>query len=65
MPEEATTRLIQALEKIWNADEFKGFMSQRGFGTEFAAGEAFATFMAESDRKLGAVMQEIGLAQGQ
>lgn len=63
LPAEVSERLIQALEKIYNSDAFKDFMSQRGFGTAFASGEEFAAFMAESDRKLGAVMQEIGLAR--
>lgn len=63
MPEEASQRLIQALETIYNSDGFKEFMTQRGFGTEFAAGEEFAAFMADSNEKLGAVMKDIGLAR--
>lgn len=63
LPEEAAARLIPALQAVYDSEEFKRFMSQRGFGTEFAAGEAFAAFMADSDRQLGAVMKEIGLAR--
>jgi hypothetical protein len=38
-------------------------MSKQGFGRQWAAGEAFGTFMADSNESLGAVMKEVGLAK--
>ncbi len=63
LPEEVSQRLIQALDAIYRSEEYQGFMTQRGFGMEWAAGPEFAAFMAASDEKLGVVMKELGLAR--
>ena len=63
LPEEVTGVLISALEKVYNSDEYKEFMSGRGFGMRWAAGDEFATFMKTSDADLGSVMKEVGLAR--
>jgi len=63
LPEEVTGVLIPALEKVYNSDEYKEFMSGRGFGMRWAAGDEFATFMKTSDADLGSVMKEVGLAK--
>ena len=63
LPDEVTTRLIPALEKVYNSAEYKEFMSGRGFGMRWAPGEEFANFMKESSGNLGSVMKKVGIAK--
>ncbi|MDC0434079.1 tripartite tricarboxylate transporter substrate binding protein [bacterium] len=63
LPEEVTTTLTAALEKVYQSDEFKEFMNGRGFGLVWKSGADFADYMAASDESLGSVMQAVGLAQ--
>lgn len=63
MPADVTKRLSDALEKIYKGKEYNDFMSQRGFGVKFAAGEDFLSFWKKSDEDLGAVMKKVGLAK--
>ena len=62
LPEDVTGKLVPLLEKIHGMQEFKDFMSGRGFGTVYAAPAEFETFMAGRDDSLGAVMKGLGLA---
>ena len=62
LPAEVTDVLVPALAKIYESPEFKDFMSQRGFGTVYAAPAQFETFMAGRDASLGEVMKGLGLA---
>jgi tripartite-type tricarboxylate transporter receptor subunit TctC len=63
LPDEVTTTLTAAFEKVWNSAEFQDFMKGRGFGLEWRPGEDFASWMEESDASLGEVMQAVGLAK--
>lgn len=63
MPADITKRLADALDKIYKGKEYNDFMSQRGFGVKFAAGEEFLAFWKKSDEDLGAVMKKVGLAK--
>jgi tripartite-type tricarboxylate transporter receptor subunit TctC len=63
MPEEVTAKLTAALEKAYQSDQFQDFMKDRGFGLVWQPGDAFAQWMADSDKSLGQVMQSVGLAQ--
>ena len=63
LPEDVSKRLIAALEKIYNSKDYNDFMSQRGFGVKYAAGDAFLTFWTKSDEDLGAVMKKVGIAK--
>ena len=63
LPQEVVDTLIPALEKVYNSDEYKEFMSSRGFGMRWAPGEDFASFMQESNESLGSVMKEVGIAK--
>lgn len=63
MPEEVTTTLTAALEKVWQSAEFQDFMSGRGFGLVWKPGSEFADWMAASDASLGEVMQAVGMAK--
>ena len=41
LPEEVTEKLVPLLEKIWDSQEFKDFMAQRGFGLVWRDPEGF------------------------
>ncbi len=63
LPDEVTSVLIPALERVYNSAEYKEFMSGRGFGMRWSAGDEFAAFMKASDADLGNVMKKVGLAK--
>ena len=63
LPEEVTTTLTAALEKVYQSSEFQEFMNGRGFGLVWRSGAEFADYMAASDESLGSVMQAVGLAK--
>jgi tripartite-type tricarboxylate transporter receptor subunit TctC len=60
---EAQTKLVAALRKIVASKEYTDFMSQRGFGVIYAPPEEFASFMAKSDKDLGATMKAVGIVK--
>ena len=63
LPDEVTQKLVPLLEKIWNGQEFKDFMAQRGFGLVWRDPDGFEQWMAESDESLGKVMKAVGIAK--
>lgn len=63
LPEDVSKKLIAALEKIYNSKDYNDFMSQRGFGVKYAAGDDFLKFWTKSDEDLGAVMKKVGIAK--
>ena len=56
------TTLVQNLSnlaedlEIWDSQEFRDFMAQRGFGLAWGDPGEFRTWMAESDESLASVM---------
>jgi tripartite-type tricarboxylate transporter receptor subunit TctC len=63
LPAEVTDKLVPALKQVYDSQEYKNFMNQRGFGMIYEAPDQFRTFMAESDQSLGEVMKAVGLAR--
>jgi tripartite-type tricarboxylate transporter receptor subunit TctC len=63
LPDEVVDTLVPLLENIHASDEFRDFMSGRGFGMVFLGPDEYRQFMADSNEALGGVMQELGLAQ--
>ena len=63
LPDEVTTAVTAAFEKVWQSAEFQEFMNGRGFGLVWKPGEEFAEWMAASDVSLGEVMQAVGMAK--
>jgi tripartite-type tricarboxylate transporter receptor subunit TctC len=63
LPEDIATRLTEALEAVYNSEEYATFMQGQGFGVRWAAGQEFADFMAQSNTALGDTMKAVGLAQ--
>jgi tripartite-type tricarboxylate transporter receptor subunit TctC len=62
LPQEVSDKLVPLLQQIWNSQEFRDFMAQRGFGVVWRDPEGFRQWMAESDESLGNVMHAVGLA---
>jgi tripartite-type tricarboxylate transporter receptor subunit TctC len=63
LPQEVTDRLVPALKKIYDSQEYKDFMNQRGFGVIYMGPADFEQFMAKRDESLGKVMKSLGLTQ--
>ena len=63
LPDDVTAKLAEAVEKVYNSDEYQEFMAAQGYGTRWAAGDDFADFMGASNESLGEVMRAVGIAQ--
>jgi tripartite-type tricarboxylate transporter receptor subunit TctC len=63
MPKDVADKLTATIKKIWDSKEFKDFASSKGYGTEWAAADDFARFMAKGDADMGVVMKAAGLAK--
>ena len=63
LPKEIQARLGAALQKVYNSNEYKEFMNNRGFGMKWADAEGFAKFMDEGDEQMGKAMKSAGLAR--
>jgi tripartite-type tricarboxylate transporter receptor subunit TctC len=61
LPDEVTTTLEAALQKVANSDEFKNGMSSRGFGAAWMDKASFGTFLAEQHKSTGDTMGTLGL----
>jgi len=63
LPEDVSAKLIEALKAVYDSEDYRGFMAKQGFGTRWAAGEEFASFMDQSNQALGNTMKAVGLAK--
>ncbi len=63
LPAEIESRLQAAVKQAYDSQEYRDFMSNRGFGTRWADAAEFGRFMATSDERMGEVMKAVGLAQ--
>jgi tripartite-type tricarboxylate transporter receptor subunit TctC len=63
LPPDIASKLTAALKKAYDSQEFKDFMTNRGFGMVWGDGEKFAKFMAEGDAKMKSAMTAAGLAK--
>src|SRR5918996_3629196 len=62
MPQEVVDTLVPVLQGIYESQEFKDFMAQRGFGLVWRDPEGYRQWMAEGDETVGEVMKAVGLA---
>ena len=53
LPADVTTKLIATIKKIADSKEWKDFAASKGYGTAWAPGPEFATFMAKGDASDG------------
>jgi len=63
LPADVTTKLIATIQKIADSKEWKDFAASKGYGTAWAPGAEFATFMAKGDAAMGVTMKAAGLAK--
>lgn len=63
LPDDIRDKLIAALEKVYNSEDYNKFLSAQGFGANFLPGEEFGNFMATNDVNFGETMKAIGLAK--
>ena len=63
LPADVQAKLGAIMKKIYDGQEFQGFMQQRGFGTIYADSKGFEQFMAKGDADMGVVMKSLGLAK--
>lgn len=61
-PEVAKT-LENAVLSVANSDDFKTFMNDKGFGLRILDSEGFGKFLAEQHVQVGAIMNDLGIAQ--
>jgi tripartite-type tricarboxylate transporter receptor subunit TctC len=61
MPKDVADGLTAALKKVYESNEYKEFMSNRGFGLTWADGAGFGKFMADADAAMGVAMGAAGL----
>lgn len=63
MPEEATSTLLAAAEKVYSGDKFQEFMAERGYVPVGEKPDAFKAFMDEQSQSLSTLIDELDLAQ--
>jgi tripartite-type tricarboxylate transporter receptor subunit TctC len=63
LPADIQAKLLASLKKAHESQEFKDFMTNRGFGVLWALPAEFASFMVKSDADLGATMKAVGIAK--
>jgi tripartite-type tricarboxylate transporter receptor subunit TctC len=63
LPPAIESRLQDAVKNAYDSQEYRDFMTSRGFGMRWADPAGFAEMMAASDAQLGAAMKAVGLAK--
>ncbi len=63
LPAEAKAAVEPALGKVFNSNEYKVFMNNRGFGLSYADAAGFARHLEAADASLGGAMKAAGLAK--
>jgi tripartite-type tricarboxylate transporter receptor subunit TctC len=63
LPADVEARLQSAVKRAYDSQEYRDFMTSRGFGMRWAEPADFARLMAASDERMGAAMKAVGLAR--
>jgi tripartite-type tricarboxylate transporter receptor subunit TctC len=63
LPKDIADKLTAAFKKAYDSKEYKDFLTQRGFGAQWAPQAEFAQYMAQGDADMGKVMKAVGLAK--
>jgi tripartite-type tricarboxylate transporter receptor subunit TctC len=63
LPAAIESRLAAAVKKAYESQEYRDFMTSRGFGMRWADPAEFSSFMAASDEQMGVVMKALGLSK--
>lgn len=59
----AARTLTASIERIHASEEFRRFMTERGFGLQWAAGAEFGTFLAAQQARNAETLRALGLAR--
>ena len=62
-PKDVVDKLANAIQKAYESKEYKDFLTQRGYGAEWAKLDDFAKYMAKGDADMGKVMKAVGIAK--
>ena len=62
-PKDVVDKLTNAIQKAYESKEYKDFLTQRGFGAQWAKGDDFAKYMAKADADMAKVMKAVGIAK--
>lgn len=63
LPAEVQQKLGVALKKVYDSEEYKKFMAERGFGVVWKDSKDFEAFLAKSDEEFGKLMKDLGIAK--
>ena len=63
LPADVQAKLAATVEKVYNSQEFKDFMANRGFGMIWGGPDALAKHYETSDADYGKVLKAVGLAK--
>ncbi len=63
LPKAVEERLIAAVKKAYDSQEYKDFMDNRGFGTRYLPPAEFAAMMAKTDTEVGVLMKKFGMVR--
>lgn len=63
LPEDVQAKLAATVEKVYNSQEFKDFMANRGFGMIWGNPDELAKHYEASDADYGKVLKAVGLAK--
>jgi tripartite-type tricarboxylate transporter receptor subunit TctC len=62
LPAAIETRLQEAVKRAYDSQEYRDFMTTRGFGMRWADAAEFGRIMAATDEQMGTLMKTVGLA---
>jgi tripartite-type tricarboxylate transporter receptor subunit TctC len=63
LPKEIAAQYETAIKKVWDSEEFREFMTRRGFDMIYMDSEKFAAFMKTDNEDNGAALKSLGLAK--
>ena len=63
LPKEIAAQYETAIKKVWDSEEFREFMTRRGFDMIYMDSAKFAEFMKADNEDNGAALKSLGLAK--
>jgi tripartite-type tricarboxylate transporter receptor subunit TctC len=63
LPADIAKQYETAIKKVYDSDEFKEFMTRRGFDMIWMDGAKYGEFMKADDKDNGAALKSLGLAK--
>ena len=63
LPNDVNEKLVQAIKRVYDSNEFKDVMMKAGKGITYKGPKEFFEFLAEMDKNYGNVMKAVGIAK--